>query len=85
MLKPFLILVFGLLLFNSLKAQKIQSEHIPADKDSVLYYIKEPGIIVDNKKDADYILLVMPADKYLPGAFCGNAESGKGILGPDHG
>ena len=53
MKKIYFIFIFGLFAFQSAKAQK---------QDTLMYYMKESGIAVDNRDSADYYLLVMPLD-----------------------
>ncbi|SDT09950.1 TonB family C-terminal domain-containing protein [Mucilaginibacter mallensis] len=53
MLKPILILFFGLFIFQSARAQK---------QDTLLYYVKNSGAVTPNKDSADYFIFIMPLD-----------------------
>jgi len=56
MLKPILIIFFGLFVFQTAKAQI----KIPAD--TVVLYLKNSGRIVKSKDSADYFMVILPAD-----------------------
>ena len=53
MLKPILIFIFGILFFQSAKAQK---------QDTLLYYMKSQWQIATNKDSAKYFLFIMSPD-----------------------
>ncbi|BAU54138.1 hypothetical protein MgSA37_02310 [Mucilaginibacter gotjawali] len=53
MLKPFLIIIVYLLLFNTVVAQK---------KDTAVYFIKKSGYLQKNAPGADFIIMISPPD-----------------------
>jgi TonB family protein len=52
MIKSLLVLMLGLMLFQTAKAQQ----------DTLLYYMKNSGVATANKDSADYFMLIMPPD-----------------------
>lgn len=53
MFKPILIFFFGLFVFQTARAQK---------QDTLLYYMKNSGVITPNKDSADYFMFIMLPD-----------------------
>ena len=54
MLKHFLILLLGILVFQRVSAQ--------SGKDTLLYAVKNNGQLVSTKDSADYFIFNLPAD-----------------------
>jgi TonB family protein len=52
MIKSLLVLMLGLVLFQTANAQQ----------DTLVYYMKDSGITVKSKDSADYYMIIMPAD-----------------------
>ena len=57
MIKNIVGLVLGLMVLQSVQAQKNTTQ-----KDTLLYYVKSSGELAPNKKSADHFLLIMPLD-----------------------
>lgn len=58
MMKTIFIFLFGLMVYQNAKAQKVDKSR----QDTLLYYMKNSGGYVSSKDSADYFMFIMPPD-----------------------
>lgn len=63
MIRSLFIFFLGLMVFQNAKAQFASTlDAILPKQDTMLFYMKNSGVFVDNKDSADYFLFIMPQD-----------------------